>query len=105
MSGTTRRVVRTGYQPAHAGQHIMWSALLSCGCRVPPEGPVPIYEANGPGDVVICGRCDEYAIVVRVTQRLLIDRQTAASWLAYGAQVDPVTADALAAEQGFVDPE
>lgn len=99
LGARSSRVWRTGKQPAHTTQRVMWSALLSCRCRVPPVGPVPLHEANGPGDVVICDRCDEYAIVVRVTHRLVIDRATAAKWLAEGGQLDAVDAEAIATEQ------
>jgi hypothetical protein len=100
VSATTR-VYRTGEQPRNMGHPVMWSASLSCGCRIPPAGPVPLYEANGPGEVVICGGCDEYAIVVRVTHRLVLDRATATNWLAIGGQMDRDSAEAIAVEQGF----
>lgn len=90
---------RLGVQPQHMGMHVRWSASMSCGHRLNPAETVPMWEANGPGDVVICTVCDEYAIVTRVTQRLVIDRDTAATMFAVGAQVDEDTAAALAADQ------
>lgn len=78
---------------------VIHSATLSCGCRLPPSGPIPLHEAAGPGRVVICDVHEEYAIIVRATHRLVVDRETASSLLVEAGVLQPAEAAAVAAEQ------
>lgn len=78
------------------------SHALSCGCTHGKGGPVPAVDANTlPGSVVICDRCQEYAVVTRVS--VYLDDTSASSLerlLREGGIDDPLTAAQVAAEQG-----
>lgn len=48
------------------------SVALSCGCSTRVSAPMPAREAPAaPGSVVICDVHDEWAVVTRVTTRLV----------------------------------
>lgn len=94
------KVTRVGRHGSLPPQHVRVSLGLSCGCHVAPAADdVPSWEATGPGFVVICHRHDEYALVTRVTHRLVVDRDTAAAWLAASGAMDEDTAAGIVAEQ------
>lgn len=73
---------------------------FSCGCSQPAGEPVPLAEANthGVARAHICDRHEEYAVVTRVTVRLVGDEDTLLRVL-LAADVDPLTAENVAAEQ------
>lgn len=69
------------------------SSRLSCGCTFKPSEPLPAAEAMAlPGRAVICDVHDEYAVVVRVTTRLVDTAEVLRDLLL------PLTEDELIAE-------
>lgn len=78
------------------------SAAFSCGCTQGKGEPIRALDADTlPGGVVICERCQEYAVVLRVSV-YLADTSAAsieALLLREGGVDDPLTAAQVAAEQ------
>lgn len=75
------------------------SLHLSCGCTYRPSAPMPNRDAAAhPGTVTICDTHDEWAVVVRVTTRL-VDTPEVLTGLLRAAGVDQVSAEAIASEQ------
>lgn len=79
----------------------------SCGCTDSSGEPIPLGEANtaGVARAIICDRHDEYAVIIRVTTRLVADEATLKRVLLAAdvgdREVDGenYTVDSIAAEQ------
>lgn len=89
----------TAFARVQFRQPVRVSYTLSCGHRGGPGEIVEASEANWmPGSVVICDAHDEFAVVTRVTIRLVATREVLFRLLvAHG--IDEVTAEALAEDQ------
>lgn len=77
------------------------SAAFSCGCTQGKSEPIRALDADTlPGGVVICERCQEYAVVTRVSVYLAdVGAKTLERLLREEGDVDPGTAAQIAAEQ------
>lgn len=77
------------------------SYALSCGCTQPKSELVRAIDANTlPGEVIVCPRHEEYAVVTRVSVYLAdTSAESLESLLRYGGVDDPLTATQVAAEQ------
>jgi hypothetical protein len=75
------------------------SSTLSCGHSYRPSEPIPAIEAASlPGTVVICDEHDEFAVVTRVTTRLVATPPVLEALL-LAADVDPASARYVAVDQ------
>lgn len=76
------------------------SSALSCGCRQPKSAPIKAIDANTlPGGVVLCDRHQEYAVALRVSVYLDNVDASGLEPLFRDADIDPLTAAQIAAEQ------
>lgn len=73
---------------------------FSCGCTQAPSEPVPLKEANvyGIARAHICDRHNEFAVVTRVTTRLVADADTIYRVLV-AADIQPHDAEYVAGDQ------
>ena len=76
---------------------------FTCGCTQRPSKPVKSIEATcHPGQVIICDRCDQYAMTDRITIRLVPDRKTMVKLMALGMDDDEDFASIVLGDQGKI---
>lgn len=73
----------------------------SCGCADGPSEPIPLRDANtaGVARAIICDTHDEYAVVTRVTTRLVADETTLKRILAASGIGDDLDVSYVAGDQ------
>jgi hypothetical protein len=86
------------HRPAHWDELVHMSFKLSCGCIQRSDKVKVIEAATVPGHVLICKRCDEFAVCVKVTTYLEYDASVLARLLV-DAGVEPDDAEYVASVQ------